>query len=230
MYQLYVANKNYSSWSLRPWVLMRELKIPFEEKFQRFLPGGSIAAFRAFSPTGKVPTLHDGKTVVWDSLAIAEYLAERHDGVWPKDSVARAWARSAAAEMHSGFGSLREICSMNCGVRVRLYGMPEALKRDIARLSELWNDGLTRFGGPFLSGSAFGAVDAFFAPVAFRVQTYGLTLDAAASHYALRLRELPAMREWYVAGVAETFRDPEHDEVILKFGTIVEDLRVPAGT
>jgi glutathione S-transferase len=229
MYQLYIANKNYSSWSLRPWVLMRELNIPFEEKLHRFLPGGSVAAFKAFSPTGKVPALHEGKAVVWDSLSIAEYLAERHDGVWPKDAAARAWGRSAAAEMHSGFGTLRQICSMNVGLRVKLNGVPEALAGDIARLGELWNDGLSRFGGPYLAGKSFTAVDAFYAPVAFRVQSYGLKLDPAAAAYVQRLLDLPSMREWYAAGLAETFRDPEHDEVILKYGAIVEDLRVPAG-
>src|SRR5262245_16335233 len=108
---------------------MRELAIPFEERFQKFTPGGRFASFRSFSPAGRVPTLHDGKTVVWDSLAIAEYLAERHDTVWPKDPVTRAWARSAAAEMHSGFQTLRERCSMNVGVRVTLHEMPEALTK-----------------------------------------------------------------------------------------------------
>ena len=224
MYQLYIANKNYSSWSLRPWVLMRELAIPFEERFHKFVPGGSLAAFRSFSPSGRVPTLHDGKTVVWDSLAITEYLAERHDGVWPKEAGARAWARCAAAEMHSSFGALRERCSMNCGVRVRLHDMPEALTKDIARVNELWNDGLARFGGPFLAGKAFSGVDAFFAPVAFRVQTYGLKIEGAGQAYVQRLLDLPSMREWYDAGLAETFRD-EHDEQALKFGTVTQDLR-----
>ncbi len=224
MYQLYIANKNYSSWSLRPWVLMRVLGIPFDERFNAFTPGGSYMTFKAFSPTGKVPTLVDGKTVVWDSFAIAEYLAERHDSVWPKDSVARAWARSSAAEMHSGFATLRERCSMNCGLRVKLHDMPEALTKDIARLNELWSDGLTRHGGPFLAGKAFTNVDAFFAPVAFRIQTYGLKLAAPAQAYAQRLLDLPAMRDWYKAGLAETLRD-EHDDYTQKYGTITEDLR-----
>jgi glutathione S-transferase len=224
MYQLYIANKNYSSWSLRPWVLMRELGIAFEEKFHAFTPGGSYAAFKAFSPTGKVPTLVDGKTVVWDSLAIAEYLAERHDGVWPKDASARAWARSAAAEMHSGFATLRQHCSMNCGLRVKLHEMPDALAKDIARLSELWGEGLARHGGPFLAGKSFTNADAFYAPVAFRIQTYGLKLDPTAQAYAQRLLDLPAMRDWYKAALAETLRD-EHDEYTERYGTITQDLR-----
>lgn len=224
MYHLHIANKNYSSWSLRPWVLMRELKIPFEERFEKFVPGGSWSAFRSFSPTGKVPTLVDGKTVVWDSLAIAEYLAERHDGVWPKDAVARAWARSVCAEMHSSFQALREICSMTVGLRVKLHTITEPLAKDIARISELWSDGVGRSGGPFLTGKVFTAADAFYAPVAFRVQTYGLKLDPVAQAYGQRLLDLPSMREWYEAGLAETFRD-EHDEVPPKYGTITQDLR-----
>lgn len=227
MYQLFIANKNYSSWSLRPWVLLRERSILFEEKFHAFTPGGSYARFRTFSPTGKVPTLVDGSTVVWDSMAIAEYVAERHDGVWPVDAVARAWARCAAAEMHSGFQVLRERCSMNCGLRVKLHEMPDALVKDITRVSELWNEGLMRFGGPFLAGKAFTNVDAFFAPVVFRIQTYGLTLDVPAQAYAQRLLDLPSMKEWYAAALAETLRD-EHDGYTERYGTITEDLRAKA--
>jgi glutathione S-transferase len=144
MYELYIANKNYSSWSLRPWVLMRELGLAFNERLMPFSTGGIGAnwdAFRSFSPTGKVPALKDGETAVWDSLGITEYLAERHAGVWPADAQARAWARCAAAEMHSGFGALREYCTMNCGVRIRLAQVPEALARDVARLDELWTEG-----------------------------------------------------------------------------------------
>jgi glutathione S-transferase len=228
MYQLHIANKNYSSWSLRPWVLMRELGIPFEEKFQPFAAGGSWSKFRAFSPSGRVPTLVDGQTVVWDSLAIAEYLAERHDGVWPKESTARVWARCVVAEMHSSFGVLRDRCAMNCGLRVVLHEMPEALVKDIARVSEIWTDGLKRFGGPFLAGPAFTAADGFYAPVAFRVQTYGLSLDPAAHGYAQRLLDLPSMRGWYAAALAETIRDDEHDEETMRYGRIMQDLRAKA--
>ena len=227
MYQLYVANKNYSSWSLRPWVLMRELGIAFEERFVAFESSGSYAKFRAFSPSGKVPCLQDGATIVWDSLAITEYVAERHANVWPSDRAARAWARSAAAEMHSGFGVLRERCTMNCGIRVRLFEMPDALKADVARLSELWGEGLRWFGGPFLAGAQFTAVDAFYAPVAFRIQTYGLQLEPQATAYATRLLELASMREWYASALAETSRDWPHEEEAKKLGTWIEDLRAP---
>jgi glutathione S-transferase len=154
MYTLHIGNKNYSSWSLRPWVLMSELGIAFEEKghvfgqdFQQTIGGKS--------PTRKVPVLHDGGLVVWDSLAIAEYLAERHPGVWPADAGARAWARCAAAEMHSGFQALRNDCSMSCGVRVKMNPPSNALKKDVARIGELFTEGLERFGGPFLARSGF---------------------------------------------------------------------------
>ena len=120
MYTLYIGNKNYSSWSLRPWVLMRALSIPFEERLVPFEEGSNWNRFRAFSPNGRVPCLHDGTKVIWDSLAITEYLAERHAGVWPGDVDVRAWARSVAGEMHSGFAELRNRCTMNCGLRIRL--------------------------------------------------------------------------------------------------------------
>ncbi len=229
MYILHIGNKNYSSWSLRPWVLMRTCGVAFEERLHRFVDGGSsYAEFRRFSPTGLVPVLEDGATVVWDSLAIVEYLAERHRGVWPSDPAARTWARSAAAEMHGGFSALRNICGMNCGIRVRLHEFPEALTRNLARLEELWSDGFDRFGGPFLAGRDFTAVDAFFCPVAFRVQTYGLPLGERAAAYAARLIELPAMKEWYEAALGETFRDSLHDDEQHAVGEWTADYRATA--
>jgi glutathione S-transferase len=219
VYELYIGNKNYSSWSLRPWVLMRALAIPFVEHVVPFDPGTSWTKFRAFSPSGKVPCLVDGATVVWDSMGIAEYLAERHAGVWPQDPLARAWARSAAAEMHSGFAALRQRCSM------KLNEIPPVLQRDLARVDELWSEGLRRFGGPFLAGTAFTAVDAFYAPVAFRVRTYGLQLSEDSAAYARRLLELAAMREWYEAALAEPWRDEEHEVEAMQGATLIEDLR-----
>jgi glutathione S-transferase len=187
MYALYIANRNYSSWSLRPWVLLKTLSIEFEECFVPFLEGATYEEFRKFSPTGLVPCLVDGDLTVWDSLSITEYLAEAHSEIWPSDREARAWARSASAEMHSGFSALRNVCGMNVGVRVRLHEQSDALKANLARLDELWTEGLDRFGGPFLA--------------------------------------LPAMQEWYEAGVAETIRDLPHDAEIGQVGTLVEDLR-----
>jgi len=225
MLELYIANKNYSSWSLRPWVLLKELKVPFVEHLVPFGDVSGWETYRKISPNGKVPCLVDGETVVWDSLAIAEYLAERHPGVWPEHRVARAWARSAAAEMHSGFTELRNRCGMNCGVRVKLKDFPASLERDLGRLTGLWTDGLQRFGGPYLAGATFGAVDAFFTPVAFRVQTYGLSLDPVAARYAACLKDLPAMQDWYAAALEERFRDAPHEAEVRDMGVVLEDLR-----
>ena len=137
MTQLYIANKNYSSWSLRPWVLMKMLGIPFTEKLVPFAGLSGHVDFLTFSPSGRVPCLVDGDTVVWDSLAIIEYLADTYAGVWPADAKARAWSRSASAEMHSGFSDLRNMCGMNVGIRATLKTRPEGLQRDVARIAAL---------------------------------------------------------------------------------------------
>jgi glutathione S-transferase len=225
MFRLYIANKNYSSWSLRPWVLMRELAIPFEERLLVFGDTASWAAYRTISPSGKVPCLQDAETSVWDSYAITEFLGEQYPSVWPESRLARAWARSAAAEMHSGFNELRNQCSMSCGVRISLKTLSPGLVSDLKRLGALWNDGLQRFGGPYLAGPGFTAVDAFFAPVAFRVQTYGLRLESAAAAYARRLLDLKSMQAWYSDALAETFRDHAHEIEIADVGTVTLDLR-----
>jgi glutathione S-transferase len=229
MYELYIANKNYSSWSLRPWVLLRELQIPFAEHLEPFEPD-NWDRFRKFSPTGKVPCLVTPRLTIWDSLAITEYLAEKHAGVWPGDEIARAWSRAVTAEMHSGFAALRQECPMNCGVRVQMFRMSAALQKDIDRLNELWQEGLGRFGGPFLAGASFTAVDAFFCPVAFRVQTYKLQLAGAPAAYAERLLALPAMKDWNRAALAETWRDESHEQESLLIGKIEQDLRAPGRT
>jgi glutathione S-transferase len=231
MYTLYLGNKNYSSWSLRPWVLMNAIDIPFEERLVPFADGPAGTnweIFRNFSPSGTVPCLHDDETVIWESLGIVEYLAERHTGVWPGTPQSRAWARCAAAEIHAGFGALRDICSMNIGLRVRLHETPPALQRDIARVDELWCEGLSRFGGPYLAGEDFTAVDAFYAPIAYRVRTYGLELSEPAATYAERLLAFPAMQRWETDALAETWREAGHEEEAQRAGTIVEDLRTPA--
>jgi glutathione S-transferase len=225
VYELYIANKNYSSWSLRAWILMQELGVPFTEHLLIFGESSSWEGFVRISPSGKVPCLLDGAITVWDSLAIAEYLAERHAGVWPGDPVARAWARSAAAEMHSGFDELRRCCSMSCGLRVRLHAVGAGLACDLARIDTLWSDGLCRFGGPYLAGKNFTAVDAFYAPIAFRLQTYGLALRAEGAAYARRLLDLGSMRRWYDSALSETSRDDAHDAEVKQMGCIVEDLR-----
>lgn len=235
--RLFIANKNYSSWSLRPWVLMTHLGIPFEEVLVPFGPDAP-QTFRAFSPTGKVPCLVDGATTVWDSLAIVEYLAEhggqRSEGspavaVWPQDPIARAWARSASAEMHSGFGAVRHHCSMNCALRVRLHPLPPDQAAELAaqwaRIDALWCEGLQRFGGPFLAGRDFTAVDAFYAPVAFRAQSYSPDLSDEAWAYVRRLLDLPAMRRWYEEALREPWRDEPHEAEIRALGEILLDER-----
>jgi glutathione S-transferase len=152
-------------------------------------------------------------------------LGERHEGVWPADAAARAWARSAAAEMHSGFQELRSRCSMNLGLRIQLQDMSEPLAQDIARIEEIWQEGLRSFGGPFLAGPAFTAVDAFFAPVAYRFLIYAVPLSEASAAYAERLRALEPMRAWYAAAVAEPWREARHEDAALAAGRLVEDLR-----
>ncbi len=224
MYVLHIANKNYSSWSLRPWALMRQLGIGFEERIHPF----GQERFHDFSPTGRVPLLEDGDTTVWDSLAITEYLAERHPGVWPADGAARSWARCAAAEMHSGFGVLRSRCAMAVGLRIRLAEFPPELQSDVSRIDTLWSEGLRRFGGPFLAGRAFTAVDAFFCPVAYRVQTYGLALSSSASEYCTRLLHLPSMQAWTADALREPWRDPPHEASLRNAGEWAQDLRGPA--
>lgn len=229
MLQLYIANKNYSSWSLRPWLLMKQLALPFEERLLVFGQApGSAGDYRHFSPSGRVPCLHDEGLVVWDSLAIVEYLAELDERVWPRDRVARAWARSACAEMHSSFHRLRDVCTMNCGLRVQVGDWSPALLADWQRIEALWLEGLTRFGGPFLTGAEFRAVDAFFAPVAFRVQSYAPALGEAAQAYARRLLDLPAMQDWYRAALAEPWRDAAHEAEARAAGVWLQDLRVTA--
>lgn len=226
--KLFIANKNYSSWSLRPWVLMRMLAIPFEEVLQPFSDnsGETAERFKQFSPSARVPCLHDGELRVWDSLAIVEYLAEHHPNIWPSDRHARAWARCAAAEMHSGFNDLRNECSMTCGQRVTLKARTPGLERDLQRLAELWQEGLTVFGGPYLAGQGFTAVDAFFAPVAFRLQSYDLSLGVICDAYRDRLLALPPMQEWYAAALREPWREAAHEAEITARAAGIQDLRV----
>ncbi len=223
MYTLFIANKNYSSWSLRPWLLMTTLNIPFEENIALF-GEDNWHAFRKFSPTGKVPCLVADHLTVWDSLAITEFLAESYPQVWPMSIKARAWARSAAAEMHSGFMTLREMCSMNCSIQVQLNEIPGGLKKDIARIDELWNQGLREFNGPFLAGSEFTAVDAFYAPVVLRIASYGLQLSDAAMAYCEQIQQLPTLQGWISAGQCEP-RHEEHEAACVEYGKLTHDVR-----
>lgn len=228
-YTLITANRNYSSWSLRPWVLMTALGIAFEDRLEPFAAATNYAAFRSFSPTGQVPALIDGANgegrTVWDSLGIILYLADRHPGVWPADEAARAFAQCATAEMHSGFTTLRNDCTMNVGVRVEPHLPSPALNKDIARLRELWEQGLDRFGGPFLAGKTFTAIDAFYAPVAFRLRTYGLDVGPIAQAWIDHMLAHPAMQQWEREALAETWREDSHEAEIGAAGKIIEDYR-----
>jgi glutathione S-transferase len=210
--QLIIGNKNYSSWSMRPWVLMTELGIPFLEKKLRFdFTEGS--AFRQevarYSPAGLVPVLMDDGLAVWDTLAIAEYLHETHPqaGVWPAERAARARARCLAAEMHSGFGALRSHCPMNIeaalpDVGERIWAEQTGVRRDVARIEAAWGDALATHGGPFLFG-AFSAADAMFAPVCMRFITYALPLGETARAYVQRVAASPAVMAWVADARAE---------------------------
>ncbi|KAF5584858.1 glutathione S-transferase [Fusarium pseudoanthophilum] len=225
-YSLFIGNKRYSSWSMRPWVLLKALDIPFDEKLNLFKPGRRQPDFLAFSPTGKVPCLHDGETsiVIWDSLAICEYIAEKYPAAWPTDAAARAFARSAAAEMHSSFDAIRDECSMNVGLRIELGTPSEALQKDINRFNELFKEGLDKFGGPWLAGDRFTIVDAMYAPIASRVKTFGIELDGAAKEYADRLYEHEAVQAWIQGGIEETSREPGHEDDCVRGRKILKDL------
>lgn len=227
-YTLITANRNYSSWSLRPWVLMKSLGLAFHDRIEPFTKPANYEDFRAFSPTGQVPVLLDSERTVWDSLGIALYLAERHDGVWPNDEAARTFAQCAVAEMHGGFSALRNDCTMNVGVRVKPRPMSAALMRDVARMREVFEQGLDRFGGPWLAGPAFTALDAFFAPVAFRIRTYGLDVGKGQA-WVDRVLAQPAMLEWEAAALAESWREESHEAELAACGEIVADFRQPPG-
>jgi glutathione S-transferase len=210
-YTLYIGNKNFSSWSLRPWLVLRQTGLPFGEVLLSFEDDGGKASRFARLPAGRVPCLdHDG-LLVWDSLAICEYLAERHAGLWPEAASARALARSACAEMHSGFQALRSEMSMDVRARRPQRRRSPALLADLARMERLWSELRTRFGagGPFLFGR-FSIADAYFAPVAFRFRTYAVAPAGAAGEYLATLLALPPMKEWE-AGGRDDPRLPDHD-------------------
>jgi glutathione S-transferase len=223
-FTLITANRNYSSWSLRPWLLMKGLGIAFEDRIEPFTKPSNFEEFRAFSPTGQVPVLlHEGRTI-HDSMGITLYLADRHDGVWPADKEARGWAQCVASEMHSGFSALRNECTMNVGVRVRPKPMSDALKANVARVREIFEEGLARFGGPFLGGKDFSAVDAFFAPVAYRIRTYGLDVGAGQA-WVDHIISHPAMQQWEAEALCENWREVGHEEELRACGEVIADYR-----
>ena len=220
MMQLYIGNKNYSSWSMRPWVLLTQAGIEFEEVMARFDSFAPDSHFKKVigpvSPVGKVPALVDGDLAVWDTLAIAEYLAEKFPDkqLWPADVKARARARSICAEMHSGFAALRSACPMNIEASLPEIGQlawrdKPAVRADVARLVAMWSELLAQHGGPMLFGT-FSAADAYFAPVVMRLKTYALPVPGDIAAYMLRVCALPGVKAWVQGALVEhDFRDFE---------------------
>jgi glutathione S-transferase len=203
---LTIGNKNYSSWSLRPWLALKVAGIPFEETIIPIHVPGSKEKFMARSPAGKVPILQDGAVTVWESLAILEYLAENFPaaGLWPGDRGARAHARAIASEMHAGFQPLRRQCPMNMWRPVKKLELSAETAANVVRIDAMWSDCRTRFGagGPFLFGG-FTAADAMYAPVVSRFHTYAVAVGVASVTYMEAVMALPAWREWHAAAVME---------------------------
>jgi len=213
MLKLFVGNKNYSSWSMRPWVLLRQAGIAFEEELVRFDSFDADSRFKqtiaGVSPTAKVPVLVDEELAIWDTLAIAEYLAELHPEkqLWPQDRAARARARSICAEMHSGFTGLRGNCPMNIEASLPEVGAliwrdKPAVRSDVQRLVQMWSGLLEEHGGPMLFGG-FSIADAYFAPVCMRFKTYALPLPQLIADYVQRVHDLPGVAAWIAGALAE---------------------------
>lgn len=216
-YTLILGNKNYSSWSLRAWLCAKQSGASFDELVIPLDTPETAAQLRAHSPSGRVPVLRAGELAIWDSLAIAEYLAERHPEahLWPADAEARAVARSASAEMHSGFTALRSSMPMNVRRTAPRAGILRDVQQDIARIVAIWRDCRARFGsgGPFLFGG-FSIADAMYAPVVSRFKSYAVPVeDAACKAYLAAVWEWPAMKEWRAAAAAETARNPKYDHI-----------------
>ena len=216
--KLVIANKAYSSWSLRPWLLMRVLMIPFDEIVVPLRMPDTSASIAAYNPAAKVPVLLEGDLAIWDSLAIIEFLAERNDRVWPADAAARAVARSLAAEMHAGFSALRRAYPMN----MRRHAQPRRLDAEtaaevdanVARIEFAWADARQKFGhaGPFLFGT-FSAADAMFAPIVNRFDAYGVPVSPASRAYMDAIAALPAWRDWRAGAEAEGWRVAAFDDL-----------------
>jgi glutathione S-transferase len=206
--KLVIGNKNYSSWSMRPWLALRANDIAFDEIFiPLYTDEADKRRILDFSHSGKVPALIDGDVTIWDSLSIIEYVAERFPEarLWPEDRASRAHARSISAEMHSGFMALRSECGMNLHRPIRAIALSADARANVARIQEIWIECRERYGklGPFLFGK-FGAADAMFAPVVHRLRTYAIAVEPAAQAYMETMMALPAFQEWTRAGLAET--------------------------
>jgi glutathione S-transferase len=214
--KLVIGNKNYSSWSMRPWLALRANNIPFEEIFvPLYTDQADKDRLLSFNPAGKVPALIDGDVTVWDSLSVIEYLAEKFPQakLWPEDRAARAHARSISAEMHSGFMALRNECGMNLHRLIRAVAMSDDANANVTRIQAIWAECHQRYGkaGPFLFG-AFSGADAMFAPVVHRFRSYAIEVEGDARHYVEAMNALPAFQQWTREALAETL-------VIEKFET-----------
>ena len=209
---LYIANKNYSSWSFRPWIALTAAGIPFREVLIPFGPGATNPQFRELSPTGRVPVLHHGGIRVWESLAIIEYVAELFPdaGLWPKDPGFRSMARSVSMEMLSGFHALRGACPMNMRRPVRAIELPVGVEANVRRIEAIWRDMRQMSGGPFLFGP-FSAADAMFAPVVNRFSAYDLVSDQDTLDYMAAIKAHPAWMAWETAALAESWIVPEDE-------------------
>ena len=205
---LVIGNKNYSSWSMRPWLALAHHKVPFEEIVINIYADDAKKRILEHSPAGKVPILKDGNVTIWDTLAILEYLADKFPGLhlWPKDPAMRAHARSVSAEMHSGFQALRQATPMNLKRVPRPIELNEDVKADVVRVEAIWNDCRMRYGkqGHFLFGE-FSAADCMYAPVATRFRNYDVPVDLVASAYVDTIHTLPAFERWRDAGLKETW-------------------------
>ena len=213
-FTLIIGNKNYSSWSLRPWLAMKMAGVTFDEIVIPLRRPETAAAIARHSPAGKVPILKHGARVIWESIAILEYLGEMlpNEHLWPADVAARAHARVISAEIHAGFQALRSNMPMNLRASKPGRGLNPDVARDVARVTDIWRDCRARFGGdgPFLFGR-FGNADAMWAPVVTRFETYGVALDEACRAYSRAILDLAPMREWYAAGRAEPWSMAEND-------------------
>lgn len=220
MFDLYIGNKNYSSWSLRPWLLLKHFGIPFREHMVSVAGRDYNAALKPLAGNARVPCLHEDGFQVWESIAIAETLAERHPAMWPTDARARARARSISAEMHAGFTALRTAMPMN--LKLKLKGKPPtpAVQRDIDRIVEIWEEARMQFAtadGPWLFG-AFSVADAMFAPIAWRFHVYNVALPPLAATYRDAMLAHPAMQEWYAAALLETEAHAHYDGLADEYG------------
>lgn len=220
MFDLYIGNKNYSSWSLRPWLLMKHFGVPFAEHLVSVAGRDYNPALKPLAGNARVPSLHEDGFQVWESIAIAEFLAERYPEMWPADPKARARARSIAAEMHAGFTHLRTAMPMN--LKLKLQGKPATpeVQRDIDRVVEIWEEARTCFAtgnGPYLFGE-FSVADAMYAPVVWRFHVYNVALPPVAAAYRDAMLAHPAMGEWYAAGIGEHEAHAHYDRLADEYG------------